>query len=399
MHNQKIMSITKILTRNTFLVFFLSPLISHSQDMSNFTYSSFTSNTAGTFAGIGITMNSPANLEQDQNVNWTSAGILPSSYSNLANRSVIAIKESDPTTYTKKIITFASNIPANTLLCIEDIDANEDVRITFKDASGNVINPNSTNITQLLPTSSPPTSTTTSSNINLVQTNAGNLADPVVMLKMNLSTVRSIEIETRNSPFSNVGFYFAHPTPNLPVDLIHFDIHATANLTAQLNWVTASEINNSHFEIERSYDGRTFEIVGEVAGNGNSQHQIEYSYLDEGISLMENTVFYRLKQVDFDGTSDYSDIRVVRFDEMGIGIHLSAYPNPTTDELIVMVSLNDGLPYQIEITNLQGAKVHQEIHANLNGIHKLNTSEWKSGMYILKVASDQDTQHIKVMKK
>jgi hypothetical protein len=61
--------------------------------------------------------------------------------------------------------------------------------------------------------------------------------------------------------------------------------------------------------------------------------------------------------------------------------------------------LNDGLPYQIEITNLQGAKVHQENHANLNGIHKLNTSEWKSGMYILKVASDQDTQHIKVMKK
>jgi hypothetical protein len=397
------MSITKILTRNTFLVFFLSPLISHSQDMSNFTYSSFTSNTAGTFAGIGITMNSPSGFEQDQNVSWTSAGILPSGYSNLATRSAIALKETSPTNYTKKTITFASNIPANTLLCIEDIDAEEDVRITFKDASGNVINPNSTNITQSLPTSNPPASTTTSTHINLVHNlstiGSNNLADPVVMLKMNLSTVRSIEIETRNSPGSNLGFYFAHPTPNLPVDLIHFDIHATANLTAQLHWATASEINNSHFEIERSYDGITFEIVGEVAGNGNSQHQIEYSYLDEGISLMENTVFYRLKQVDFDGASEYSHIRVVRFDELGSGIHLSAYPNPTTDELIVMISLNDGLPYQIEITNLQGAKVHQENHANLNGIHKLNTSEWKSGMYILKVASDQDTQHIKVMKK
>ncbi|MDG1045213.1 MAG: T9SS type A sorting domain-containing protein, partial [Bacteroidia bacterium] len=331
-----------------------------------------------------------------------SAGTLPSGYSNLANRSAIALKESS-TTYTKKTITFASNIWQNTLLCIEDVDAQEDVKITFKDASGNIINPNSTNITQSLPTSNPPASTTTSTHINLVHnlSNIGsnNLADPVVMLKMNLSTVRSIEIETRNSPGSNLGFYFAHPTPNLPVDLIHFDIHATANLTAQLNWVTASEINNSHFEIERSYDGITFEIVGEVAGNGNSQHQIEYSYLDEGISLMENTVFYRLKQVDFDGASEYSHIRVVRFDELGSGIHLSAYPNPTTDELIVMVSLNDCLPYQIEITNLQGAKVHQENHANLNGIHKLNTSEWKSGMYILKVASDQDTQHIKVMKK
>ena len=126
----------------------------------------------------------------------------------------------------------------------------------------------------------------------------------------------------------------------LPVDLIHFDVHATANHHADLHWATASEINNSHFEIERSYDGKTFESVGEVAGNGNSQHQIVYSYLDEGISLMENTVFYRLKQVDFDGTSEYSDIRVVSFDEMGTGIHLSAYPNPMNDELSLIVSLS-----------------------------------------------------------
>ena len=395
------MSLTKILTKNIFLVFFLSPLISHSQDMSNFTYSSFTSNTSGTFAGIGITMNSPSAFEQDQNVSWTSAGTLPSGYSNLANRSAIALKESS-TTYTKKTITFASNIWQNTLLCIEDVDAQEDVKITFKDASGNIINPNSTNITQSLPTSNPPTSTTTSTYINLVHnltTSPGsNLPDPVVMLKMNLSTVRSIEIETRNSPASNVGFYFAHPTPNLPVDLIHFDIHATANLTAQLNWVTASEINNSHFEIERSYDGRTFEIVGEVAGNGNSQHQIEYSYLDEGISLMENTVFYRLKQVDFDGTSDYSDIRVVRFYELGRGIHFSAYPNPMTNELSVMVSLSEGEAYQIEVTDLHGAKVHHENHTFTNGIHKLNTSEWNSGMYILQVATDKGSKYVKVMK-
>ena len=185
----------------------------------------------------------------------------------------------------------------------------------------------------------------------------------------------------------------------LPVDLIHFDVHATANHHADLHWATASEINNSHFEIERSYDGKTFEVVGEVAGNGNSQHQIAYSYLDEDISLLENTVFYRLKQVDFDGTSEYSDIRVVRFDEMGNDIHLSAYPNPMTNELSLMVSLSKGEAYQIEVTDLHGAKVHNENHIFTNGIHKLNTSEWNSGMYILQVATDQGTQHVKVMKK
>ena len=185
----------------------------------------------------------------------------------------------------------------------------------------------------------------------------------------------------------------------LPVDLIHFDVHATANHHADLHWATASEINNSHFEIERSYDGKTFEVVGEVAGNGNSQHQIAYSYLDEGIHLMENTVFYRLKQVDFNGTSEYSDIRVVHFDEMGNGIHLSAYPNPMTNELSLIVSLSKGEAYQIEVTNLQESKVHHENHTFTNGIHKLNTSEWNSGMYILQVATEQGTQHVKVMKK
>ena len=185
----------------------------------------------------------------------------------------------------------------------------------------------------------------------------------------------------------------------LPVDLIHFDVHATTNHHANLHWATASEINNSHFEIERSYDGRAFEMIDQIAGNGNSQHQIEYNYIDEGIHSFENTAFYRLKQVDFDGTSEYSDIRVIRFDEMGSGIHFSAYPNPMTNELSLIVSLSGGEAYQIEVTNLQGSKVHHENHTFTNGIHKLNTSEWKSGVYILKVDSDRGTQHVKVLKK
>jgi len=64
-----------------------------------------------------------------------------------------------------------------------------------------------------------------------------------------------------------------------------------------------------------------------------------------------------------------------------------------------MVSLSEGEAYQIEVTDLYGAKVHHESHTFTNGIHKLNTSEWNSGMYILQVATDKGTQHIKVMKK
>ncbi|MBL6730987.1 MAG: T9SS type A sorting domain-containing protein [Bacteroidia bacterium] len=184
----------------------------------------------------------------------------------------------------------------------------------------------------------------------------------------------------------------------LPVDLMHFDVHAMNNHEASLHWATASEINNSHFNVERSYDGRTFEVIGEVAGNGNSQHLIEYSYSDETIAPLENTVFYRLKQVDFDGAYEYSDIRVVRFDEVGHGIDFSAYPNPMNDELSLIVSLLNGEAYQIDVTDLQGSKVHHENHTFTNGIHKLNTSEWNSGMYILQVATDKGSKYVKVMK-
>jgi len=185
----------------------------------------------------------------------------------------------------------------------------------------------------------------------------------------------------------------------LPVEFTYFEAQPSISHSAFLSWATASEINNSHFEIERSYDGRAFETVGEVAGNGNSQHQITYRYLDEMISPTENNVFYRLKQVDFDGAFEYSDIRVVRFDALGNHHNLVAYPNPITDELTLMVGLSQGENYNIQAVDMQGTRVFEENYTFTNGIHRINTAQWASGMYILKVAFEQGSEHIKVMKK
>ena len=73
--------------------------------------------------------------------------------------------------------------------------------------------------------------------------------------------------------------------------------------------------------------------------------------------------------------------------------------NRLEDELNVMVGLSNGESYQLEVTNLQGKLVHQENHTYDNGIHKLNTSEWNSGMYIVRVATEHATKHMKVVKK
>ena len=63
-----------------------------------------------------------------------------------------------------------------------------------------------------------------------------------------------------------------------------------------------------------------------------------------------------------------------------------------------MVSLPAGENYHVQITDLNGAIVHQEDHTFTSGIHKLDLAQWDSGMYIVEVASDQGSEHIKVLK-
>ena len=208
-------------------------------------------------------------------------------------------------------------------------------------------------------------------------TSAGNIGTfawrsaPIKSFTPTNSTV-TLEIKsTLSSPAADLIYVGTHP---LPVDLIAFTAEPLGNKDALLHWTTASEINNSHFDIERSYDGRTFEVIGEVAGNGNSQHQIDYSYTDASVSKVQKTVYYRLKQVDFDGSTEYSNIRVVRFDAVGNDMQLVAYPNPLNNELNVTVGLSNGESYQLEVTNLQGKLVHQENHVFSSGLHTLDLS-------------------------
>jgi hypothetical protein len=109
----------------------------------------------------------------------------------------------------------------------------------------------------------------------------------------------------------------------VPVEFLSFDAKRV-NEKVNLTWVTASEINNSHFEVERSVDNKLFERIGVVNGSGNSTLRQTYIYTDE---KKASSLFYRLKQVDFNGKSAYSKIVGVYFHEpLKQQIHL--YPNP-----------------------------------------------------------------------
>ncbi|WP_207895877.1 right-handed parallel beta-helix repeat-containing protein [Hymenobacter gummosus] len=119
----------------------------------------------------------------------------------------------------------------------------------------------------------------------------------------------------------------------LPVELVDFAAKAQ-NTAALLTWRTAQEKNNSHFEVERSIDGVNFVKVGRVAGHGTSTTAHQYSFTDAEAARQASTVYYRLQQVDLDGTTTTTDTRAVRFDKQA-GLELALYPNPAVETLNV----------------------------------------------------------------
>jgi hypothetical protein len=120
---------------------------------------------------------------------------------------------------------------------------------------------------------------------------------------------------TRSVSNTQTGFkdvYVAAITPPvpLPVELISFSGHRTENKDVHLEWTTASERNNDHFEVERSTDGKEYLPVGYVAGSGNSSYSHTYGFTD--INSTEVETLYRLRQVDFDGTSIVTEPIVIK---------------------------------------------------------------------------------------
>jgi hypothetical protein len=181
----------------------------------------------------------------------------------------------------------------------------------------------------------------------------------------------------------------------LPVELVYFEAKAIDNHQALLNWQTASELNNNYFDAERSYDAIHWEWVGKVAGNGTTNQLTDYSFTDKSIATSQNMAYYRLKQVDFDGTFEYSDVRDVRFDGRAEAFEIAAYPNPFNQEVTIRIRTTE--LYSIEVTDLNGVLL-LAIENEDKGTHRLDLSVWASGVYIVHITSTQGTKHLKVIK-
>lgn len=171
----------------------------------------------------------------------------------------------------------------------------------------------------------------------------------------------------------------------LPVSLARFTAVAV-RLDAQLRWTTASERNNDRFVVERSLDGTSFEAVGTVRSQGNSTRATDYEFADAGaarLTAADQLLYYRLRQLDVDGTSTYSPVRSVTFGAKGA---ISVFPNPTPTGHIATLDLR-GLPagaYQVQVLDLTGRAVATY---SLSGAaqHPLDLQALAAGTYMVRV--------------
>ncbi|GAA3964933.1 hypothetical protein GCM10022407_09340 [Hymenobacter antarcticus] len=100
-------------------------------------------------------------------------------------------------------------------------------------------------------------------------------------------------------------------SPALPVRLTAFAAEAQGTAAVLLRWATATEENNREFVVQRSFDGREFTAIGRVAGHGSTTMPQAYTFADKELPARRALLYYRLRQVDTDGTSTFSPVRTV----------------------------------------------------------------------------------------
>lgn len=165
----------------------------------------------------------------------------------------------------------------------------------------------------------------------------------------------------------------------------------------ELDWTTASEVNNDYFEIERSIDNGEFEVIGKVTGRGQSNVETTYNFDDADINL--NGVYtYRLRQVDYDGKMTQVGYVVIRKDGKG-GSVTSIYPNPSASDIQIEIKVSEGSQVRADVYDRTGRLVIQglinRVVEGVDGIKTtINGGELNAGVYIVLINIDGElTSH------
>lgn len=174
----------------------------------------------------------------------------------------------------------------------------------------------------------------------------------------------------------------------VPVELTSFAASVTGS-SVNLNWSTASEINNSGFEVERKSANSNWQKLGFVNGNGTTTEKQTYSFTDR--NLKEGSYSYRLKQVDFNGEFEYSNVIEVLVVTPNKFELLQNYPNPFNPTTSISFTLAQAGNVKLSVYNLLGQEVQTLVNGFMEtGLHSVNfeAKNLNSGIYLYKLEAN-----------
>ncbi len=206
---------------------------------------------------------------------------------------------------------------------------------------------------------------------------------PLAATLLGNTLTATIPLPTIETDFT-IELAFGSTTEVLPVELTSFVGTAKGN-RVELVWKTASELNNDRFEVERSRDNITFTKIGFVRGSGTTTEAKEYRFVDEQVS---GNLYYRLKQVDFDGAFAYSPVIEVRVAPPTEFALEQNYPNPFNPTTAIRYQLPVNSDVKLEVYDVLGKKVATLVNGRQEaGIYTytLNASTLSSGVYFYRL--------------
>ena len=185
------------------------------------------------------------------------------------------------------------------------------------------------------------------------------------------------------------GVYEAYIDFYLPVELASFSASVSDN-NVELNWETSTETNNRGFEVERKLKNQDWATIGFVSGNGTSSEQNAYRFMDDSMNRnYQGRVLYRLKQIDFDGTYEYSNQVAADFDFIPDQVTLAQnYPNPFNPATTIKYSIPVESNVTLSVFNSLGERVSELVNSvQTSGNYQVtwNAKDFASGIYFYRL--------------
>lgn len=233
-----------------------------------------------------------------------------------------------------------------------------------------------------------------------------------VMVTMSYTNVSSIRFRLGGMSTGSVSrtermysvwfrtFTYNSPTVTLPVKLSAFNALFSTDKKARLSWTTVSEINASHFVVERSLNGQDYQDAGTVFAYGSENARTEYQFQENLSAINAPVVYYRLRCVDLDSKTEYSEVRVLRLGgKTPAAVQVLTYPNPVQNELRITIPAewqSQRVVYELFTANGQVAR--RIDNPNSSQTETISMTSLAPGFYIVKVSNGTEVAQQRIVK-